>query len=560
MGSISGNKILYLAGFGAVLFFLGVFFGCAGIDLLINYQIKKSLVLEEGSPGLATFKKTPFPLEFKIYLFNITNPEEIMNGGKPVVAEVGPYVYDLWKEKPDLVFLPDGTLEYNLTSRLFFNQEKSGNLRTTDVFLALNIPLLGTATTVEQTFPMGLVFLNNAIPFLFPNITDIFMTATVGEILFDGVTIKCNYSSGPAMPICNGLKGRAPATMWRLDTKDYKFALFRPKNTSVEGPFKVLSGRDDISQVGRIIEYKNKNKLTAWDKNSSCATIDGTDSTIFGPQKTPHEEIQMFSPDLCLTFKTTYINSSTINKVPVDLFYAAESNMASSQKEPANECRCVKDDDGIKHCLKDGVIDASPCQGAQVIFSNPHFLDADPEYQNGVDGLKPDATKHTTFVYQEPKTGAPLEGRKRMQMSLKVKKIEGITILENITERLIPILWIEEGTRLEGPLLGELHQLYHIIGLLETLKWLLMAAGLLIVAIAIVLYLKVRGLACFSGTMLVTPVDNVPGQKMNTFGVTNQGSDDYEGGPNFGIYPKLAASQNKNGDIVSPTSHPQQIR
>lgn len=34
------------------------------------------------------------PLTFKIYVFNVTNTEEINNGEKPKLAEIGPYVYE----------------------------------------------------------------------------------------------------------------------------------------------------------------------------------------------------------------------------------------------------------------------------------------------------------------------------------------------------------------------------------------------------------------------------------------------------------------------------------
>lgn len=40
-----------------------------------------------------------------------------------------------------------------------------------------------------------------------------------------------------------------------------------------------------------------------------------------------------------------------------------------------------------------------------IIASSPHFLGADPEVQNAIDGLKPDDEKHRSFVEIEPITG-----------------------------------------------------------------------------------------------------------------------------------------------------------
>ena len=40
------------------------------------------------------YMKLPFPLSFKIYVFNITNPEQVATGATPIVKEVGPYQYE----------------------------------------------------------------------------------------------------------------------------------------------------------------------------------------------------------------------------------------------------------------------------------------------------------------------------------------------------------------------------------------------------------------------------------------------------------------------------------
>ena len=39
------------------------------------------------------WSELPFPMVDKYYIFNVTNSEAIANGEKPIVQEVGPFVY-----------------------------------------------------------------------------------------------------------------------------------------------------------------------------------------------------------------------------------------------------------------------------------------------------------------------------------------------------------------------------------------------------------------------------------------------------------------------------------
>lgn len=81
---------------------------------------------------------------------------------------------------------------------------------------------------VERLFPVGLSFLDKAVPYLFPNITNMFITASAKEFMFDGVLVNCSYAVGPAMPVCNGMRGKLPQTVVPVpDSKDFKFSFFK---------------------------------------------------------------------------------------------------------------------------------------------------------------------------------------------------------------------------------------------------------------------------------------------------------------------------------------------
>lgn len=56
-------------------------------------RLFQSVILKKDTQQWKAFEEIPFPLNFTVYMFNVTNAEEILQGGKPLVKEVGPYVY-----------------------------------------------------------------------------------------------------------------------------------------------------------------------------------------------------------------------------------------------------------------------------------------------------------------------------------------------------------------------------------------------------------------------------------------------------------------------------------
>lgn len=55
--------------------------------------IFQQLRLKPGYMVRKMYETVPFPLVFKIYIFDIKNKEGILNGEKPIFKEVGPYTF-----------------------------------------------------------------------------------------------------------------------------------------------------------------------------------------------------------------------------------------------------------------------------------------------------------------------------------------------------------------------------------------------------------------------------------------------------------------------------------
>lgn len=74
--------------------------------------------------------------------------------------------------------------------------------------------------------PTAMSMVNEAVPYLYPGAKDIFMTAKVRDILFDGILIHC---TDPAVDfICGAMKGTLPKTIQVAPNgKDFIFSMFR---------------------------------------------------------------------------------------------------------------------------------------------------------------------------------------------------------------------------------------------------------------------------------------------------------------------------------------------
>jgi len=66
-------------------------------------------------------------LKYNLYYFEVQNRAEALQGQRPKLMQVGPYAYDEYYLKFDIVFSDGGdTVSYNTQKYYLFNQEETG--------------------------------------------------------------------------------------------------------------------------------------------------------------------------------------------------------------------------------------------------------------------------------------------------------------------------------------------------------------------------------------------------------------------------------------------------
>nr|CAD7431432.1 unnamed protein product [Timema monikensis] len=407
---------------GAVLVFYGIFFGLFGLPCVVDCDIVENVVLKDDSAAYKRWQKTPNPLTMKFYLFNVTNPEEVRQGGQPILKEVGPYVYDVYRERVNLEKHEDGTISFQKKLTLFFNQEKSGDARQDDVVTIINVVLLSLTgwTTIGDCafhlFRMATGSINfrsqkvslrvsiargkvdlpllvrtsedahelahallrllshgatccvqivemmgEVVSEIFVSPDNIFLKGTVGELLFKGIpVIDCTGSLSPNSEfMCGNLEGAMSETMI-MKEGIFTFSFQRHRNGTGTETFRIDRGLSDPQNLGRIVEYEGREDLDVWSQDT-CNMINGTDASIFPPSLTD-SNIYIFSTFCCRSMSFEFEKEVVYKDVKAKKFINSPRNLEDPKVEESNECFCAGRGEE-RQCHKRGVIDVYDCTG-----------------------------------------------------------------------------------------------------------------------------------------------------------------------------------------------------
>ncbi|XP_044258686.1 sensory neuron membrane protein 2-like [Tribolium madens] len=433
---------------------------------LLESEVNKAVRLEEGTEQYDRFVELPFPVEFKVYLFNVSNPQQVLDGSeKPKLTEVGPFVYKQYRKKTILdTNEGEDTISYTQKETFEFDAEASHPLKEKSNLTVLNPALMSIYQLAEDLHLAGAA--DTCIKQTFDNNQGkVFIEANVKKLLFDGFQF-CNNTSPAMCGLINDVICAIAATKRNSDLlADYSliFSYLNYKRKPNDGKYTVKRGLTDIEKLGHIVAWNDSLYTKFWGEGTTCSEVKGTDSTLYPPRVSTDSSFYIYSTDICRFVEINYKGEESYKGIDGYLFGTSPETLRSSTKDPENDCYCSKlsrDMDGKKSCFLDGVIDMQTCFGVPVLFSFPHFLWADQKYLDAVEGLSPDEDKHKTYLVVEPNTGTPLQGVKRIQLNAVIRPIVGIKSMMQTKRALLPLLWIEEGVSLPQKYVDELNSSY----------------------------------------------------------------------------------------------------
>ncbi|KAL7058179.1 hypothetical protein AAHC03_016934 [Spirometra sp. Aus1] len=424
------------------------------LDFLVKWKIGEEIKLKEGSLVYANWL-APGPLtKFSIYMYNITNPKEILRGQRPKLQEVGPYVYWEISAKENVTpvaFEARSSLSYMKRTTYTFDRSLSvGDPSTAEVIsLSLSsLALLEATRTGRGPSPELIQFLTlllNLSPFAKMSFND-----------------HVWGNSDDLLSLCHAF---TPETC-----KTDKLGLLLNVNNSLVGPYIVDSGRDNNSYIGQILSFKNQSSFDIW-SSAEANLIQGTDGTRFAPDIHLNNTYNIFVPTLCRSllmeaFRET--RPSNFRHLRVLEMRPHQSNYEAAETNLRNAGFCALEPSGPQ-CPPQGLFDIASCKAPGAIkpplfASLPHFLHADQRLQSALDGVRPANPRYDGIrLLVEPKSGLVVEAHSRLQINAFFAKSRSLGKLSGDLKDpiFLPIAWFDAVTVADGKVLSVLHeQLY----------------------------------------------------------------------------------------------------
>uniref|UniRef100_A0A915PXE8 Lysosome membrane 2-like n=1 Tax=Setaria digitata TaxID=48799 RepID=A0A915PXE8_9BILA len=356
---------------------------------LINTKIGQQKNIAQDSELYHFWKNPDYKFSSEIFVFSVKNPDQVLDGKKLEIAQIGPYAYDVHTEKNILAF-GNSSVKYQNTRHFIFNENAS--CAECSVLRKIWIPNIIFQKFVELASnpitSIAQIALSSQQPFL---------EVSVDEILFKGYEdpyLK-NVCSVPLLDlICKSIL-EVP--------KRIGFLMNRNKAQKV---IEISTGSSDGSiATGEILSWNGRKSLPkSWWNSKQARMINGTDGEFYKPLIKKTDIIHIFVPDLCRSIHLTYAEEFEFSDIVAYRFTVKEDLLDPTVS--GNEGFCHSNGKMFfsedEKCFPKGLLDLSHCYGGTppILFSFPNFLFADKKVKESIIGLNESSVEHDDIIIE----------------------------------------------------------------------------------------------------------------------------------------------------------------
>ena len=483
--------------FIATFVIVGVILAVVGIVLVLKHrqimveQIKKIAPLVSGSSTLKLFMSPPNAMKANIYMFSVTNPEAVVERGeKPDLQEIGPFVYQYQANRYDFSFNKDETdLSFQRKQTYIFDKEASGDRTEDDEITQLDlVAYVGLVGARE----MGMGSL--AMSFLRQyNRTYPFRKFKVGELLWGGNDPLYSFLM-KSLSVVTGDKVEAG--------KNDKFGLFYGVNGTAN-TFVIDTGKANMEMFQKVLKYgENEGRFDdIWPiitdnlgRPMDVNNFRGVLGSSFAPDVNRNEILTALVPTMCFALDLSFSSAVDIDDMEM-LRFGIDYKSFNPLSLKINQAFCDPHDRNNKtKCLSSGVLNSTQClDDKPVVFSWPHFLEADPYYLELVSGLKPENDRHATYLDVDPLTGISVRAGERFQINFVLERMNVGRYSKLPQFTVFPVMWMDMTAEIDADGKAQLKKaIYNIYNLLRTLGYACLIASVILVPVAVIVFFIYR--------------------------------------------------------------------
>ncbi|XP_066251064.1 scavenger receptor class B member 1-like isoform X2 [Euwallacea similis] len=440
------------------------------------------LNLSEGSIFFKLWSNPPYDVFLKVYMFNITNTEEFLNGSEKMnVVEVGPYVYREVLTNENTTFnATDGTVTFYPHREFFYMPEKSIGDPHEDYVMTTNIPLVGLQALIyDKGFIASLALSTISKTLESHPIKNLsvheYLWGYKDSLLTYANTFLPHWIDFNTFGIFERLMSRDNGNVATIVNDPKKY----------HSPTETLLTETERNFQYHIAQWNHLPGLKDWgyeylspEEVTKCHLVEGAfDGTIFPKNLKPNQTIKLFRKAFCRPVPLTFVKDTIGKDGFREYQYEFAEDMFDVTEE--NKCFCQKN-----NCMK-GFQSIAPCYyGIPISLSQPHFLNADPEMLKTVNGLNPSIEKHGSSCAIHPEAGVPLSGSIKVQVNLDVRNTMGNRAVAPFNGLQVPLFWLEiTTTDLPFLVIFLLYMLSNVLPVaLEIAKYLLLLGGLALIS------------------------------------------------------------------------------